>query len=210
MAKFKHYILTKYNIGLYDRDLDPDDWMQEREYLFENYALRSLCNQRCKDYTWVIGFDDRTPDKYLIKYDYIDNIQVVIGQPHEWLREQPMEADWIITSRFDNDDFYSRDFVTEVQWQFRGVNEVIDVDYLQHVRGRKVERYDPLRPRPNSPFLSVVEEWGDGLLTAFGRPHTYMPDELPARKIERVLAWQIIHGSNMGNQYSIHKEARLR
>ena len=214
MGKFKHFILTKFNIGLYDNvyniDTDPEEWMERRAWLFENFTYRSVKHQTCRDFTWVIAFDERTDYSIIRKYDYCDNIQVCYEQPHEWLRKQIPDADWILTSRIDNDDFYSRDFVRVLHDNVVYHREVIDVEYRQHVRGVPMLKYDPLRPRPNSPFLSVCEPWEDDILTAFGRPHTKMVDELPGRRIKRVLAWMVIHGDNVNNHNTLHEEGRLR
>jgi len=211
MVRFKHYILTKFNLNVYSGDnihakvvKDPEQWMHHRKYLFENYTLRSVMRQTCKDFTWIIGYDPKTPKKWLTKYDYIDNIQIVFGQPHFYLRSLPVEADWLVTSRIDNDDWYYRDFVAAIQGEVVKDHEIIDVRYITS------SRYDPLRERANSPFLSVCEPWGDKVLTAFGRPHTNMVDELPAKKINRVLAAQIIHDRNVNNHKTIHEKGRIR
>ena len=99
----------------------------------------------------------------------------------------------------DNDDILLPEFTAVIQAEAREFKEVIDIEY-QKLRFRQFIKYPSLRPRPNSPFLSLVEPWGDDIMTALGRPHTVMPDVYEARKLPQVLAYQVIHDRNVSNK----------
>lgn len=202
---FKHFILTRFNLGIYDNNSayaekikDPDRWMAHRVELFERYCLPSVMKQTCQDFTWVIAFDPKTESRYIEQYDYFPFVQVCFEQPHLWLKRRPSEADWLITSRFDNDDQYRPEFVKRVQQAFDHETEVIDIDY-DVMDSHSGKRYRSMRIRPNSPFLSLVEPWERDPKTALGRPHTVMCDLYPARKIG-LLATQVIHDRNICNK----------
>lgn len=200
---FKHYILTRFNLGLYSDNPykvpDPDLWLSHRLKLFEKYCLPSVRKQTCKDFTWVMAWDERTPEAILKKYDYLDCVQIVHEQPHVWLRQQRPEAEWLLTTRFDNDDIYLPAFVADVQAAFRFKEEVIDVNY--HAWDLYADRYyESGRNRANSPFLSLAEQWNKTPVTALGRPHSVMPDHYYARRLDGVHAIQILHDRNVSNK----------
>ena len=201
MKTFKHYILTRFNLGLYSDNpykiADPDRWMDHRIKLFNEYCAPSVKSQTCQDFTWIIAFDPETPGKLMNRIEFVENTFITMTQPHLFLREQKPESDWLITSRFDNDDIYKPEFVESIQNEFRERREIIDIDYLGW--HKEADRYySSGRVRANSPFLSVCEPWINPL-TALGRPHTYMVDEMPSRKLD-VLAIQIIHERNIINK----------
>jgi hypothetical protein len=199
--KFKHYILTRYNLGIYDKNNpysesvgNPEEWMKHRMPLFQK-CIDGMIRQTNQKFIWVIAVDEKTD---IVFKTNLERVKIVNEQPHQWLRRQPCEAEWIITSRLDNDDYYHMDFVKKIQENFREVEEVIDIDYevLESYTGIK---YPSKRERANSPFLSLVEKWTDKINTAMGRPHTVMPDIYHSRKLG-VLATQVIHDKNVCNK----------
>lgn len=206
---FKHFILTRFNLGIYDKDSayadkvgNPAGWMAHRMELFERYCLPTFLKQTCQNFTWVIAFAPETPREIILKYDYIENVQIIYEQPHLWLRKQKPETDWLITSRMDNDDQYSRHFVEMIQAAFDEKEEIIDIMY-QVVDLKTKEHYPSYRRRNNSPFLSLVEPWTHEPMTAMGRPHTNMVELYPSRRLENILAFQLIHDRNICNKIPI-------
>jgi len=67
MAEFRHYILTRFNTGLYRRTegltVSPDEWMEHRLRLFTSLTLPSIRGQSCQDFTWLVLMDRRTPER---------------------------------------------------------------------------------------------------------------------------------------------------
>src|SRR5258706_10927888 len=57
--KYKHYLVTQWNIDMYDLV-----WLEKRQALFEKYTLPSVMGQRNKDFEWLLISDARTPDKF--------------------------------------------------------------------------------------------------------------------------------------------------
>ena len=200
--KYKHIILTRFNLGLYTDNPykieNPDKWMDTRIKLFESTAFPSIMKQTNRNFTWLMAFDLNTPERFTRLYDYCDKIEVCFEQPHLFLRNQEPEAEWLITTRLDNDDIIEPHFIDEIQRQFRAETEIIDVDYIKTDFRFKAPSF---RKRPNSPFLSLIEKWEKNIITAMGYPHSTMPDYFPARKIDKVLAKMVIHENNIINTF---------
>lgn len=203
---FKHYILTRFNLGVYSENNpyadtvgNPSVWMKHRTELFERYCLPSVLGQTNMNFTWIMAFDENTPYEYTRRYDYIENVKIVYEQPHIWLRREHRQAEWLITSRFDNDDIYSPEFVNMIQSAFDEKTEILDIDYrILHLKTKQL--YHHKRRRCNSPFLSLSERWFPNICTAFGHPHTYMPDFYTGRRLDGILAYQVIHDKNVINK----------
>lgn len=205
---YKHYILTRYNLGLYSPENpyagkvgDPDLWMQRRQGLFEKYCKAGIVGQTCQDFTWLIAFDPLTPDEEIERLKLPANVEICHEQPHIYLCRKSPEADWLITSRIDNDDMYLDIFVEKLQANFDAETRLIDIDYqvMELETGR---RFSSGRARPNSPFVSLIEPWRVEPFTAMGRPHTYMCEGYDSRKLG-ILALQIIHIDNICNKIPI-------
>jgi len=194
---FDHYILTRFNLGLYDKHPDPEAWMEERIALFERYTFPSMMRQTCMDWTWVIVFDELTPPEVIVKYDYVDNITIISDLPATWLRQNVDGDKWLITTRLDNDDYVERDLMENIQGAF--VEDVLVVD----TRGRALDTqtgiyYDPMREFPNSMFLSMIEHGRDCRTCHFVK-HTDMIARFPSRKLDAYGWTMVCHGNNLMN-----------
>ena len=157
--KFKHYIITRMNVGIYDQPKSKQ-WMEHRIELFEKYTLPSILRQTNKNFTWVLCFDERTPNEVICKYDYLDNVEIFWDRPKYWMKTKPPETDWVITSRIDNDDYYYPNFVEDIQREFisRKMEMVIDIGFL--ILDEKTGNvYDLEKPLYNSPFITLCEWW---------------------------------------------------
>ena len=225
MGKFKHYILTRWNLidpatDIYNYGInDPEDWMRHRINLFERYCLPSIMAQTCQDFTWVLAFSNKTPADITRRYRNLKNIQVIFEYPATWLRNN-YEGEWLLTTRFDNDDILLPDFVEKVQGHvekstkkgsFR--TEIIDVLGVQWDMINN-KWYDSGRNMHNSPFMSLFENTkkpylscyvGFGLIkekikTVLYCSHTKMVWHFPTCRIEEPLAVMCIHDRNLGNR----------
>ena len=87
------------------------------EILFSNYTAQT--NQ---DFKWLVLFDRRTPLPYqkiikaYSKYTnfvalFCDEWDTVIPTAKAYIKENSSEADWILTTRLDNDDALSCKYI---------------------------------------------------------------------------------------------------
>jgi hypothetical protein len=197
---FKHYILTRFNVGLYSGNpysiRKPDEWMDKRLELFKSTS-NSLKSQTCQNFEWLIEVDPNTPKHYISE---IENHGTVIYEKAPIYLRRQKKTEWLITSRIDNDDIYHQDFVKEIQSAFSEKAEVIDV------RGAKLELstgklHYYYRELPNSPFISLIEPFTDELKTVSYRGgHSTLYLKYPHRFIEKKLFFQVIHDSNLLNK----------
>lgn len=201
---FSHFIFTRYNLGLYDNNKieDKKDWLRKRYYLFTQCA-KSVQNQSCKGFNWIVGIDAKTPDKEkeLIMQLCPFGTITVTKEISQFFIEQvapKLNTDWVITQRLDNDDILEVNCVKEIQAAFEEKEEVIDIN------GRQLDLatgiyYSSGRERPNSPFLSLVERNKD-VKTCFYREHSNMLDSFPSRRIEKNLYVQVVHDGCLMNK----------
>jgi len=141
--RFQHFLMTRFNVGLYPKQMDqaysdkqgrvpakdPDGWMEKRFELFERFCVPSVRNQSMKDFTWLVVFDAKTPQRYLDRAERVGHDCHLVPQRAErghrrtlrLFAAQSLRPDtkYLITSRIDNDDAIHRDFVGTVQGHLR-------------------------------------------------------------------------------------------
>ena len=223
--KFKHYIVTRWNLldpktDIYNYGIsDPDGWMRRRITLFEKYCLPSVMSQTCQDFTWLLAFSQKTPSYITKLYNNLRNIKIIFEFPRDYLQKN-YKGEWLLTSRLDNDDIYEPDFVEKVQENVKKsmkfglfVNRIIDADSVQW--DMKTDKwYDSGRAAPNSPFMSLFENTRKpyksisptfGLIeekikTVLYCSHTKMTSHFPSEKIDKPLCIQCIHHENLANK----------
>lgn len=127
MEGFKHYITTRFNLGLYspgsEIKVSTDEWMWHRIGLFKKFALPSIMGQTCQNFTWLVLLDRRTPDDFKQKLENIgyENIKFIYSNPPNkpWLDNIEQGQYELITTRVDNDDALHRDTIKTVQNRWR-------------------------------------------------------------------------------------------
>jgi len=131
--------MTRFNVGLYPRNMeqaysdkqgrvpakDPDRWMENRFELFERFCVPSVRNQSVKDFTWLVVFDAKTPQRYLDRADRIGRDCHLVSLRAERGHRRTLrryaaqtlkpDTEYLITSRIDNDDAVHGDFMKTVQ-----------------------------------------------------------------------------------------------
>lgn len=183
----QHVILTRFNNGIYDRP-DAYEWMKHRLELFK--ATKESVLSQDAAFDWVVSFDERTPIELMDEVCTFPTMHPVTDLVQSF---QP--DGWLLSTRLDNDDILLPNAIEEIQTaakMFKGREMVIDIDY----RKRDFKGvYPSNRPRANSPFLSLMSERKN----CYCRPHTFMPDDFPSYKIDKVLAEMVIHDKNAAN-----------
>lgn len=123
MQPFRHYLTTRFNIGIYQPNakirIPPDEWMEHRMRLFSAITLPSIMGQSCTNFTWLLGMDIQTPDRYIqeIKSFRRPNLKVLLPRNESPIWKQafdPGQYD-LLTTRIDNDDAFHRDAIAAIQ-----------------------------------------------------------------------------------------------
>lgn len=203
--KFKHYILTRFNLELYQSNpykvKDKVEWMDSRIELFKNYLI-GLIDQTNKDFTVILSIDSKTPKHYIAHLSFLlDTIEIEYvfsfdKQPNIWLKENKPKTDWIITTRLDNDDELKPNFVETIQKEFREVEELLDV---KGVKMFNKKEYPYNRTSVGSPFITLIEPT-EKCLSAMYKTHSVMPTLYSSRFVgKEPLFIQHIHNYNQSN-----------
>lgn len=212
-VKYAHLIFTRFNHKWYDKKrLDvsgnsvlDDEWMQNRCELFEKYYLPSITKQSNKNFNVLLLFDINTDKKYINKYKDIPNINIIYI-PHKeflsyWLSKK--DIDVLITSRIDNDDAITLDYVELIQQQALMKPEVEQlIDFSGHQLIETDYRVVPIYQNvANSPFLSVSSNKKQGFRHCFLNEHSYMHQFFKNIKKYKDKSYflQVIHERNLGN-----------
>ena len=215
----KHYLVTPWNVGMTDLE-----WLKSRQVLFERFCLPSVISQTNQNFEWVIVSDSKTPDSFRQVLDaypatvlYADfacdfsslktktikavRLEEAIADPlREYLKH--CDADYIITSRLDNDDAISVDHIEKIQ-KFAKERKGSGMPFwLNLQRGYKWcgGKVYPIGALYN-PFISMVEKPGE-LLTAYRCSHKVAFKHARVEQIrEGHPTWlQVIHGKNLLNK----------
>ena len=67
MENFSHFLITRFNLNLYERDKHAAPtrtarWLEHRFEVFERYCLPSVAAQTATDFRWLCLFDAATPE----------------------------------------------------------------------------------------------------------------------------------------------------
>lgn len=161
---FNHYLITRYNVPertWTGRDKHggktlTEEWLIHRWVLFQKYCLPSVKAQTCSNFRWIILIDKDTPKHWKEKLEGLPIFTVT----HQWLLELQTyislnrDADYIITTRLDNDDALAPWVMAHVQGKFQPRFHFID--FPQGYRLKDGVLYYHAE-RANS-FMSLVEE----------------------------------------------------
>jgi hypothetical protein len=206
MKPFKHYILTRYNLYLYQQNPykveDLDSWMRSRVPLFKRF-IKSLMEQTVNDFTLVLSMDEATPEHYynqvvsLLDASKLEYVIHFDKKPKDFVINSIHSTTWIITSRCDSDDTLEPEFVETIQGAFNYQEECLDVRGYKH-DGKDYYRY--ARKQVGSPFVSVIETTEGEIKTSAYKKHSDMRKFFFNRFVgNKPLFVQHIHGGNVIN-----------
>lgn len=133
---YKHFVITRFNIRanyectLKNPDDNPmkkildEDYLKERFSIFEKYTLPSMKQQTNQNFTWLILFHKNTPDYFKKKIEELKKdfhfIDLYFGDEEkfdfaEYCNIQEEDMEYTITTRIDNDDMFSADYIDKIQ-----------------------------------------------------------------------------------------------
>lgn len=229
--RYKHFILTHFNLKLseegercfvVDKNLHStqnDNWMNERIRLFDKYSFPSIAAQTNKNFTWLVLFDENTPDKYKAifeEYHQKCNNCVPVymgpsGRENLYEKVSPIlksflnQEEYIITTNIDNDDTFHEDIVENIQNEFLKEPKetlyrfVYGYQYFENMNFMMRMKY------PHNHFLtlaSLVTDEHIKPITHYG--HTRAHKRLPHVDIITTPMWiEIVHGSNVNNSLRV-------
>ncbi len=221
MAEFRHYILTRFNAGLYGpnpwKRADPQAWMDHRMRLFTTITLPSMAGQSCQDFTWLVLMDRRTPERY------VRELERFACPTMKLIFEQPDHPDWrqglspgrydLMTTRIDNDDALYRDAVKDIQdaWRARSQTQakpwliVFPFGLILDLADRRMWVMEYWFNN----CLTLVEDLQDSG-TVYRWQHCQIPGEVPRLCIQEKPYWlQVVHSQNVLNAIESDNPLRI-
>lgn len=173
----KHYLLTRYNCGLYsgkgfvDRggisiNTYADEWMRHRFGLFVNICLPSIEGQIDQDFEWLIFLDKDTPKEFREQIEacrIVRDFKILFDKEEareesvKYIRENVKDG-ICITSRVDNDDALHKEFIKGVKYYSKvnvGNAIVFKNGTYYDVEDKQQSEYS----YPLNPFMSLVEPY---------------------------------------------------
>lgn len=216
---YQHYVITRFNLRREGWNTSregslvlTEEWLSNRFILFERFCLSSMQNQTNQDFTWLVYFDINTPAGYKQKISeyhlrFPNFKPVFINGMSEFLSSIQLEIEknkkpFTITTRIDNDDSVSINFINEIQRNFEEKNFVV-IDFpdgytLQINPEIKIGK----RKQLFNPFISVIEK-NDAAKSVWSREtHSSWKKEKNVKRISSKRIWMsIIHFENKKNSY---------
>jgi N-acetylglucosaminyl-diphospho-decaprenol L-rhamnosyltransferase len=216
MPKFKHFIFSLFNP---DNIMLPtwkpeaqrklkrlqfdEDWMQERCRLMETYTIPSIQSQTNQDFTWVLLVHSKTPKHIMDKLDSYPCEVWWTETDYEGVKDRLSEEEWeddewVLTTNLDTDDAINREFVNEIQEEFRGVREC--VSFTEGMAYRVTTGNSFKSHIMNNAYQTAIELGKDaeGILVI---DHLRLAEVFDVRYVytEDPMWFQVVHGGNISN-----------
>lgn len=200
LSPFQHVVLTRFNTRIPGKPPASDDWLRARLDLMKETLLPAMSGQTVSPDRWLVLCDAGSPDWF--KCEVTDDLRGV-GEP-VWVEDgfdpsivQPYASSpWLITTRVDNDDCVSTEYIRRIQNQFDFTRKFINFPYgLQYERGWTYHRVDM-----SNAFISLVERSDSPIATVFIDGHHLLKRHGKLKQVWAPPMWmQIVHGGNVAN-----------
>lgn len=222
---FNHLLLTRFNLDYSQRKnvtyQCDHDWHVERFELFNKFCLASVTHQSIHEFTWIIFFNQEKKLRYKPFIEKtqrsLDNIHFIFVEPREdhrkklknYIREN-CSADYLITTRMDNDDAIANHFIESIQNKFKEIRGEVDSEGLviNTGVGYQYETKFPYRKThiegyKYSPFITLVskKESRKSFRNVLEHAHLGWKNVVESKELENDSYWiQVVHGQNRANQ----------
>lgn len=213
--QISHLIFTRFNIQYEEKDnigIQPE-WLEKRLRLFEQYCLPSIIRQSCKDFTWILLGDIRTTNEYKKR---INNYTLQVPQIRTyWIgyqndgyhavykkigQEFAKNKDVFISTRLDNDDIFSPNYIEYVQnLAYKGIEGIISFPIGRQTFIKDNKSYKIRFAQNHS--TSRIERSNFETIMVFD--HTQVPtNALHIVETDEPMWEEIVHGGNILNDYA--------
>lgn len=203
-------LLTRFNVQLAPEAETgiSDAWLEPRIAIFAEVCAPSVAGQEGVSRPWFVMIDARTPMPAVAAIrracgDTDARIITLAGVYSDTLLREALsdhlvrDRPHLVTSRVDNDDALSVDYLDTVLEQARPVEQEV----LVSTRGYQLagSRLYAVTD-PHSPFLTMVERTAHVPVTAFCAPHHLVHRSFTTRAVSGERMWlQGVHGGNIAN-----------
>ena len=224
MILFKHFLITLFNVRLWDVDKKnnptrTDEWMEDRFDMFEKFCLPSVAAQSNRNFIWICLFDSETPQKYIDRINSfrervpmltpcltdIVGREALVPAINEIISGYVSPDDrYVITTNLDNDDAIRYDMIERLQSLIGedSANKIYSLNLgYQYFASMKLAikmKY------PHNHFLTLVEPAGQEYKTILGFSHVKARKLYTPVDIMETPYWiEFVHGNNVNNDIRI-------
>jgi hypothetical protein len=206
MHRFRHIILTRFNVRIEGGEPPSPEWLEHRLDFFERFCLPSVRAQTNTNFDWIVYCHPEMPE----------SIRQRISACRAWCHFRPVffrssfgqsmvQASiselvpgftHLITTRLDNDDAVSKTFVETIQNRFNGQ----EFEFLNFTTGyiwRQGKLY--AGRHTSNAFISLVERTAN-YSTVYCGNHMELHRVGPITQISEPAGWiQVVHDRNLLN-----------
>lgn len=207
-----HVILTRFNIASRGREVairNSPGWLDRRFGLFEQFCLPSIAGQKNRNFHWLIYFDKDTPAEFRERierdrqiYNFTPRFVALFDKT---LIAEDVRAlgtpgeDLIVTTRLDNDDAVSDDFVARVQAAAQDAPAQTVLNFTHGIAMRRGRLYSA--SDQSNPFTSLVERDLAEVETIWAKAHHELGEKWTIKQVPGRPVWlQVVHGENVTNR----------
>ncbi len=208
----QHFLLTRFNIASPGRESairNAPGWLERRFALFEAYCLPSMVAQTTRDFAWLIYFDPATPDifrkrianaqqNFPFEARYVESFSAEMVANDVTARLDRQDG-LVLTTRLDNDDAVSRDFVERVQAaaMVQSPGTVLNFPNGLALRNGRLYTADDT----SNPFTSLIEQAAGPVQTIWSAQHRDLGTRWKLVQVDLPPVWlQVVHGENVANR----------
>lgn len=223
---FKHLLITRFNLRNSDWTTDKknvkvltDQWHENRFKIFRDFCFYSVGAQTNTNFEWLVYFDTTTPDKYKkiisdldsqlknFKPIYVDGMDQFV--PSIMTHISSITEPYLITSRIDNDDCLSKNYIDEVQRRF----DHQDFMAIDFVDGLTVQIEPEIKVAKRldqfNPFISLIEK-NENPKSVWSIRHSHWKREKKITQVRNNRVWaSIIHAENKINGFGGYGQVNL-
>lgn len=227
MEKLRHYIVTRFNLGLYRTNPNPDKWFYDRMKIFEAVTLPSLQKQTCQNFHYAVLVDAETPnnhmdviDGYFLNNHFADfTVDVYpISLSNDWHPKRygerwscaieyrsftsyiSAESKRVIQTRLDNDDALMPDAIKRIQDQIAGPCAMcIDFTRGYVVDSVNKKLYHAKHPY-GTPFISLHQSCSSKMKCIYDYTHQKFPKLFPQVEVADRIWIMNLHERNVSNR----------
>ena len=216
---YKHYIITRFNLrksdwitGKKNIPVLTDQWHDNRFELFTNFCFSCVASQTNQNFEWLVFFDESTKPKYRqliadlqsqfsgFSPIFVDGMDAFLPTIQEIVNS--CNADYLITSRLDNDDCLSNNYVETVQNLF-DKQDFMAFDFVNGYTLQMGTRYKlGHKLHVFNPFISLIEK-NNNPVTVWSKNHAQWKHESRVKTVKHQTIWMsVIHLENKVNEFT--------
>lgn len=216
---FQHYLITRFNLKKEGWNTSKnnipvltEEWLERRFKLFESFCFPSVKHQSNQNFTWLVYFDVDTPktfkDRILglslgypkFQPRFVENMQAFVPAIQEELSK--VTAEYLITSRIDNDDCIAYNFIADIQKRFVEKNHWA-FDYADGFTLQISPKFRLGKKRQLwNPFISLIEK-NEQPKSVWQKGHADWKLDPSVQRINDKRLWMsIIHQENKVNEFT--------